>query len=128
MIKVYVKKSSSYPVKAKEIKRNLSTLLEQRGIVSRAEVSVALVGEKVMLDLAKKYLKDSKIHSVLSFPSSETKKKFIYPADEIIRLGEIVVCYPKAVEEAKREGKLIEEKIRELIEHGALHLIGIHHE
>lgn len=128
MIKVYVKKSSNYPVRAREIKKNLSTLLEQRGIVSEAEVSVALVGEKVMLDLANKYLKDNMMHSVLSFPYSETKRKFVYPADEVIRLGEIVVCYPRAVEEAKKEGKLIEEKIRELIEHGALHLIGIHHE
>ena len=128
MIRVSVKKSSNYPVSIKKIKKSLSTLLEQRGIVSRAEASVALVGEKTMLDLAKKYLKDNKVHSVLSFPASEVKKKFIYPADDVIRLGEIVVCYPKAVEEAKEEGKLIETKIEELIEHGALHLIGIHHE
>jgi probable rRNA maturation factor len=81
-----------------------------------------------MLDLTKKYLKDNKMHSVLSFPSSETKKKFVFPADGVIRLGEIVVCYPRAVEEANKEGKLIEKKIQRLIEHGALHLIGIHHE
>ena len=128
MIKIYVKKSSNYPVSVKEIKRNLSTLLEQRGIVSDAEVSVALVGEKTMLNLTKKYLKDNRMHSVLSFPSSETKKKFVFPADGVIRLGEIVVCYPRAVEEANKEGELIEKKIQSLIEHGALHLIGIHHE
>ena len=81
-----------------------------------------------MLDLTKKYLKDNRMHSVLSFPSSETKKKFVFPADGVIRLGEIVVCYPRAVEEANKEGELIEKKIQSLIEHGALHLIGIHHE
>ncbi len=128
MIKVYVKKSSNYPVSVKEIKKNLRTLLEQRGIVSNTEVSVALVSEKMMLDLTKKYLKDNRMHSVLSFPSSETKKKFVFPADGVIRLGEIVVCYPRAVEEANKEGELIEKKIQSLIEHGALHLIGIHHE
>ena len=43
-------------------------------------------------------------------------------------MGEIVICYPKVLEEAKLEGKLIDQKAYELVEHGALHLLGFHHE
>jgi ssRNA-specific RNase YbeY (16S rRNA maturation enzyme) len=33
-----------------------------------------------------------------------------------------------AFKQAKDENKLIEDKVWELVEHGALHLLGIHHE
>jgi ssRNA-specific RNase YbeY (16S rRNA maturation enzyme) len=38
------------------------------------------------------------------------------------------VCYQRALEEAKEDGKAIEEQVLFLIKHGALHLLGIHHE
>lgn len=128
MIKVYIKKQSNYPVKAIDLKKKLSEFFKKKGIVSDAFVSVALIGEEKMLDLGKKYLKDNKVHNVLSFTLDEVREKFIYPPAELLNLGEIIVCYPKAVEEAKREGKRIDAKVMELIEHGAKHLMGIHHE
>jgi probable rRNA maturation factor len=128
MIKIYVKKQSNYPISAKRIKDGLRTLLEEKGIVSNTEVTVALVGKKKMLDIGEQYLKDKKVHDVLSFPASEAKEKFVFPPDGVIRLGEILVCYPRVFEEAQKEGKLIEEKVLELVKHGALHLLGIHHE
>jgi len=128
MIKVRVKKQSNFPVSSTKIRKNLKNFLAGHGIVSDAEVSVALVGENKMLEVGKKYLNDKSLHNVLSFTADEADSKFVYPPDGVIRLGEIIVCYPKAFEEAKKESKLIEEKIMELIEHGALHLLGIHHD
>ncbi len=127
MIKVLVKKQSNYPVSTPIIKKKVSNFFKKNGIVSDSEVSVAIVGYKKMLDLSKKYLKDNKSHNVLSFSKEELDKNFKYPPNGKIQLGEIVVCYPVAVEEAKKEGKIIDDKIQELLEHGALHLLGIHH-
>jgi probable rRNA maturation factor len=128
MISVFVKKQSNYPVNTSDLKEGLATLLEQSGIVSNTKVSVAIVGEKEMLDISNKYLKDNKVHSVLSFTYSEVADKFTFPPDNSTHLGEIVVCYPMAKNQAKAEGKPVKEKIQELVEHGALHLIGIHHD
>ncbi len=127
MIAVFVTKQSNYPINKSDIKRYLTTLLEQSGIVSNTKVSVAIVGEKKMLDISRKYLKDNKVHSVLSFTYGEVVDKFTFPPDGSTHLGEIIVCYSKAKGEAKVEGKRVEEKIQELVEHGALHLVGIHH-
>lgn len=128
MIKVYVSKQAAYPVSVPEIKKSLQAFLGESGIVSDADVSVALVGEKRMGKLAKKYLKEEEtVHNVLTFVASETKKEFVSPPEDIIHLGDIVICYPKVVEEAKRENKLISQKAMELIEHGAKHLMGEHH-
>lgn len=128
MIRVSITKQSNFPVSSAALKNRLKDFLTKKGLVSDSNVSVALVSEKKMLDLGQKYLKDNKVHNVLTFVSEETRGKFAYPPDGAIRLGEIIVCYPKAVEEAKRENKLIENKIVELIEHGAEHLLGMHHE
>lgn len=129
MVKVNVEKQSNYPVSTPKIKRALKSFLKKQGVVSDSRVDVALIGEKKMKDLGKKYLneKGNIVHNVLTFPAYDVKKEFVDPPD-ILNLGEIVVCFPKAREEAKEEGKLIEEKVLELIEHGSLHLIGVHHE
>ncbi|KKQ41374.1 MAG: seg [Microgenomates group bacterium GW2011_GWC1_37_8] len=129
MIKVYVKKQSTYPISTPLIKKKVKKLLEEKGIKSDADLSVAFVGENKMISLARKYLKENNIiHNVLSFPFLETDKYFIHAPDNIIHLGDIIVCFPKALEEAKKEGRLIKDKVIELVEHGALHLLGEHHE
>ena len=127
MVKVSVLKQSNYPVKTSDIKKKLSAFFESQGIVSEAEVSVAIVGKDKMLSVGKKYLKDKKVHNVLSFTPDEAKGTFAYPPDGMVHLGEIIVCYPVAVEEAKEENVLVGEKVYELIEHGAMHLLGFHH-
>lgn len=141
MIKVSVVKQSNYPVSATKIKKKLADFLVGQGIVSDAEVSIAIVGEKKMVDIQKKYFRETDptspfgfrgasniLHNVLSFTPTEVKGNFVYPADGLLHLGEIIVCFPKVVEEAKSEGVLIDDKVYELVEHGALHLLGIHHE
>lgn len=130
MIKVYVKKqSSTYAFDTRKIKDRLKSFLKSQGIVSDAEVQIFVSGEKYMKDLARTYLgeKDT-LHNVLSFPDNETKEPFFYPKKDLLHLGSIVVCYPEAIREANAEGKQVDKKIYELVEHGALHLLGVHHE
>ncbi len=127
MVKVLISKQGNYPVKSAGIKKKLREFFEKQGIVSNAEVSVAIVGEAKMLSIGKKYLGDKKVHNVLSFTPDETRGTFIFPPDATIHLGEIIVCFPVVIKEAKEEGVLIDTKVYELIEHGALHLLGIHH-
>lgn len=127
MIKVLITKQSNYPIKTPAIKKKLADFFTKQGIVSDAEVSVAIVGEKKMMELGNKFLKDKKLHNVLSFVTGEIKGEFVYPPDGVIQLGDIVVCYPLAVAEAIEENVLVDERVYELIEHGAMHLMGIHH-
>jgi probable rRNA maturation factor len=130
VIKVNVEKQSNYPIDVRLLKKRLSDFLKRKGIVSDASISVAIVGEDKMKKLAKTYLKENPVtvHNVLSFPYMESKEKFVYPPGEAMRLGEIALCFPKIKEEAKKENILIDEKVGELVEHGAMHLMGIHHD
>jgi probable rRNA maturation factor len=129
MITVRFIKQSNYPVNGRKLKVKLTDFLKKHGIVSDAEVSVVVLSEKKMLELSKKYLKENppSLHNVLSF-TSEEDGGFVYPPEGGLQLGEIAVCYKKVVEEARKEGKLIQDKTEELVLHGAMHLLGIHHQ
>jgi rRNA maturation RNase YbeY len=128
MIQINISKQSNYPISAVTVKKFLTKFFAEHGIVSDSIVSVSFVNEAKMKELGKKYYrKDKKIHSVFSFVESEVKG-FKNANPNIINLGEIIVCFPQVVKEAEKEGKLIEEKVLELIEHSSLHLLGIHHE
>lgn len=126
MITIKISKQSNYPISGVKVRKFLQDFFKKHGIVSDALCFVSFVGEAKMLTLAKKYYKDSRLHNVFSFVESEVKS-FKNP-NNLMQLGEIVVCFPVVIEEAKQENKLIEEKVLELVEHSALHLLGIHHE
>ncbi len=132
MIEVTVHKQSAFPVSATAIKKVVAQTFKEHGIVSDAEASVAIVNEAKMLTYVKEFLGEegeiARAHPVLSFPTNEIEGQFSFPPDNVIHLGEIIVSYPKAVEDAAKMGKHVEEVICDLAAHGALHLIGIHHD
>ena len=128
MVKVNIYKQSNFAVSTPSIKKKLNDFFLKKGIVSPSEVSIAILGKEKMLEVGKKYLKDNSLHNVLYFTPDEVKGSFILPPDNLIHLGEIMVCYPLAVKEAEDDNVLINEKVYELIEHGARHLLGEHHD
>lgn len=130
MIRVNVVKESEFQVNTSNIKKALLDFLKTKKIKGKVEVDVSIVSLETMKLLGKRYLKEegNKAHNVLSFTDNETKKKFVNIPDGVARLGEIVICYPILEKEAKEEKISIDEKVKELVLHGALHLLGVHHE
>jgi probable rRNA maturation factor len=127
MVKVNIYKQGNFPLSTPLVKKKLNEFFLKKGIVSPSEVSVAIVGEGKMLEVGKEYLGDNLLHNVLSFTPDEVKGKFVFPPDGTLHLGEIIVCYPLAVKEAGKDNVLVNDRVYELIEHGARHLLGEHH-
>ncbi len=119
------------------------------------EISLAVVGEGRMRRLNKMYRGKNRVTDVLAFeykPNSSNHKPilfylakafprskkgedmpvdesgFVGPPDEIKRLGEIVICYPRAKKQAKRLDHPLEKELVILLVHGILHLLGYDHE
>lgn len=65
---------------------------------------------------------------VLSFSLYEPDSGFILPPGERIQLGDVVVSYPRAVEQADDYGHSVERELAYLVAHGTLHLLGYDHE
>lgn len=129
MISVLIKTESHYTVDRERIRKTVDRILREKGVKGRIEVSVNIVGDRLMSKLNKKYRNLEETTDVLSFPlnGEGTDKPFVDPPDEILRLGDIVISYPQAREDALEENKLVDDKIDELIEHSMLHLLGQHH-
>lgn len=138
MINVLVSADSRFPVCRPKIRETVKKLLLQKRITSDVEVSVLICGARKSRELAKKYLNDDKPHNVLSFPLADEGEELVFPTGRMVKgfvefqngllvLGDIVVCYSLAQEEANTDNVLVIEKICELVEHGLLHLLGEHH-
>ncbi len=122
-IPIYIE--SRYKVNRKRIKTVVSETITKQGIVTPCEVSVAIVGNRKMRALNKKYRQIDKTTNVLSF--SQTEGKYSPVLSDRLYLGDVVVSYPVVIDEASRENMLVDDKVAELVEHGVLHLLGINH-
>ena len=130
MITVLFQTESHFPVDRKKIKAAIEAALVDE-VHRDAEVSVSIVGDRRMRELNKKYRNRDSTTDVLSFglndPTVEIPTEFVEAPDDVLRLGDIVVSYPQAVDEAREENKLVDDQIVTLVLHGLDHLLGKHH-
>lgn len=125
-LKVQIFVESRYRINRKRVKSVVDKVLEKNEVSTPVEVSVAIVGDRKMRELSKKYKGEDKTHNVLSF--SQTDGEPVKANEDILRLGDVVISYPQVIREASAEEVYVDDKIDELVEHGLLHLLGLHHE
>ena len=125
-IRVLIFVESRYRVNRKRIKAKIATLLNKQEIKGPIEVSVAIIGNRKMRELSKKYKNEDKTRDILSF--SLTEGESTYLPEDLLRLGDIVISYPEMIRQASEDEMLVDDKIDELIEHGLKNLLGVNHE
>lgn len=102
-----------------EALKKLLTKILQRGGEKRVRVSVALVDDKTMAGLNRRYLGRRGPTDVLAFPFDPD------PAGK--DLGEIVISVETARKVARRRKKSVKKEIYLYAVHGLLHLLGFDH-
>lgn len=117
---------SRYKINRKRIKRIVEDVVAKNGVDSPTEVSIAIVGDRKMRELSRKYKGEDKTRNILSF--SQTEGEIIKSPNDSLRLGDIILSYPEVIKDASRDEMLVDDKVDELIEHGLMHLLGLHHE
>ena len=132
MVKVLIHTDTRYPVNRKIIRKAVMDTFSKNKIKQMdAEISVAVVGERKMKDLGERYLDDGKKHEVLSFALediADVKGGFVNLPDEILRLGDVILCWPQVLSMAAEEDILVDDEVYFLTAHGVEHLLGKHHE
>ncbi|MFA6533929.1 MAG: rRNA maturation RNase YbeY [Patescibacteria group bacterium] len=93
-------------------------------LVNWREVSLGIVGDSEIKKLNRRYRHHDQVTDVLSFAVSPDN----FPAASVVTGGEIIICYPQAVRQAKAAGRPIAEEFSWLLIHGLLHLSGLDHE
>lgn len=125
-LRMEVKADSRYRFNRRKIRDGVFKLLGEQGIKQPVELSLSMVGERKIRELEKRYFGEDKVTDVLSFPQLEGKS--IPSVEQVLVLGDVVVCYPQAKRQALRFNRLLDDEIEFLTCHGVLHLLGIHHD
>lgn len=88
------------------------------------EISLGVVAGPEMRRLNKQYKGHNRLTDVLSYPlSSLTGKK----SDRPKLSGEIIICYPRALSQARCLEHSVKKELAILFLHGFLHLLGYDH-
>jgi probable rRNA maturation factor len=124
--KILIYVESRYKLNRKRIKSAIKSVLEEQQVLSPIEVSIAIVGDRKMKKLNKQYRDKDKTANVLSFPLAEGESSHL--PNDVTRLGDIVISYPEVIREAAKQDLLVDDRIEELVQHGMLHLLGLHHQ
>jgi probable rRNA maturation factor len=125
-ISVLIFVESRYKINRKRIKKVVEKVIVKNEVAGPVEISVAVVGDRKMRELSKKYKGEDKTRNILSFSQTEGESMTL-PSD-VLRLGDIVLSFPQVINDAVRDEMLVDDKVDELVEHGLMHLLGLHHE
>lgn len=137
MINVIVSADPRYQINKNAIRFAVMQALQQHHITGRVEVGVNIIGDRKMHELNKKFRGIDSTTDILSFALEDArsgnlqhvrKAGFIAAPDRWLRLGDVVISYPQALEDASGDGISVDEEIKFLVEHGINHLLGIHHD
>jgi len=104
--------------------------LKAEGVAPPYEVSLLFTDSETVQRLNRDYRGVDEATDVLAFsmlPPEEGDSSFVLPPDGVTHLGEVIVCYPRAVEQAQEEGHSVDKELALLIIHGILHLLGYDH-
>lgn len=97
------------------VKRVFKSIQQQVRYPDGFIVSVVAVGRPAMKALNAQYRSVDSVTDVLSFPYDEAS-------------GEVVICYPQALEQASQKQSLPQTELAWLLIHGILHVLGYDHE
>lgn len=128
MINIIIHSDPRYNINHELIRSAVLNILQRHHIVGKLEVGISVVGDRKMHELNKKYRNIDNTANILTFALEDPSRiGFVAPPDKILRLGDIIISQPQALEDASLDGVSVDEELRALVEHGTNHLLGIHH-
>ena len=109
-----------YDVDTNRLQRLLEKLIHTYRIPD-PEVTLAIVNDKPMTDLNRRFMDKDAPTDVLSFPIRDTGPDGKY------YLGDIIISVPYAARQSRSRGHALQQELEFLAIHGLLHLQGFEH-
>ena len=111
--------------KKEEISKLVNLVLEKTGSESfeNKQINIKYASEEEIQFLNEKFYKKKGITNVLAFTNH-----LKFPNEEANLIGEIALCIKQIEREARVYKKAIETRLKHMIVHGVLHLLGFDHE
>lgn len=129
MIEVTVNNPANFSVPEAVIEETVARVFLVHD-VTEAKVGVWVVDEPEMKRLNEQYKHHQGATDVLTFALHDPEQPtpaFLETVETKKEFGDIFLCWPVIEGEAEEQTVPVEEKFTFLLEHGCLHLLGIHH-
>ncbi len=111
-------------VDADQLEQAAIAVLRHQAYPGEVDLSIVVEDDQHLQELNLKFLGIDAPTDVLSFPSGEED---IDPETGRQYLGDIILSYPRAEEQASASGHTIQAELLLLVVHGTLHLLGHDH-
>lgn len=111
-------------VESEPLEQAALAALQHQDAPAESDLSIVIEDDARLHELNKAFLDIDAPTDVLSFPSGEEEPD---PETGNVYLGDIIISYPRALEQSQAAGHTVMDELRLLAIHGVLHLLGHDH-
>ena len=108
-------------VKPALLRKTAQATLDQQRVKNHVELTIVITGNAQLRALNRTFREVDEPTDVLSFATAD------HLQPDSLYLGDVVISYSKAKEQAKAGGHPVEDEVQLLVVHGVLHLLGHDH-
>lgn len=124
MINLMIKDEYSSSIDSQVIEQTALAVLARHVDMADTDLSIVIEDDERLHALNKEYLDIDAPTDVLSFPSGEEN---VDPETGTLYLGDIIISFQRAAEQAAASGHNTQSEIQLLVVHDVLHLLGYDH-
>ncbi|MBN1640187.1 MAG: rRNA maturation RNase YbeY [Anaerolineae bacterium] len=127
VIDVLVRDAFEKEVDAGEVERLARAVLDAEGVGVEASLTIVITDDAEIHDLNRQFRAVDAPTDVLAFADDAPDARFVDGSSAEPYLGDVIVSYPRACEQAAEQGHDVGAELRLLVVHGVLHLLGYDH-
>lgn len=124
MVNLLMNDTYTNEVNPEALERAAAAVLQHHPDTPEGDLSIVIEDDQHLHNLNKEFLDIDAATDVLSFPSGETD---VDPETGVFYLGDVIISYPRALEQAAASGHSVQDELQLLVVHGVLHLLGFDH-
>jgi probable rRNA maturation factor len=109
-------------IKAPSIERTAKITLEHLSVPEDSSLTILITSDKKIQELNYQFRKVDAPTDVLAFPAGH-----IDPESGVTYLGDVIISYQRAAQQAKQRDHDVKDEIQLLVIHGVMHLLGYDH-
>lgn len=124
MINLLISDAYTNQVDIQKLEQAALAVLKHEEVSTESELSIVIEDDARLHELNNEFLGIDAPTDVLSFPAGEDE---VDPETNHPYLGDIIISYPRSVEQASAAGHTAVNEMQLLVVHGTLHLLGYDH-
>jgi probable rRNA maturation factor len=133
LIDINIKRGLGFVCTRPWLKSIVKQVLDEENIEGRVSVDLLITDDRQIHKMNRQYRGIDRPTDVLSFALNEKgadAHDIEFPVEQggVNNLGEIIISYPRVIEQAGEHNVAVEDELTLLITHGMLHLLGYNHE